>query len=143
MPLTGALEPSPLGWAILYLTVRSAWAVALGIANRRYGASVAWVWSSAFADVCASILVLAWWHPAARPVLGALVLPLFLYLLAFETVAGVTRFYVSLTEATDAADEPFTSVGLLRLLSVPALVAWEIVAVAPPLLAGAALSFMV
>jgi hypothetical protein len=140
---TSALAPSPLGWAILYLTVRSAWAVALGIANRRNGASAAWVWSSASADVCASVLVLAWWHPAVRPLLGALVLPLFLYLLLFETVAGVVRFYASVTEPTDATDEPFTTVGLLGLLSVPALVAWEILAVAPPLLAGAALSFMV
>jgi hypothetical protein len=143
MVSTGALEPSPLGWAILYLAFRSTWAVALGIANRRDGASIAWVGTSASADICASILVLAWWHPAARPVLGALVLPLFLYLLVFETVAGVSRFYGSLTQATDATDEPFTSVGLLRLLSLPALVAWEILAVAPPLLAGAALSFMV
>ena len=148
MLFTGPFEPSPLGWAILYLTFRSAWAVALGIANRRDGASVAWVWSSASADVCASILVLTWWHPAARPLLGALVLPIFLYLLFFETVAAVIRFYGSLTEgspaeAADATDEPFTSIGLLRLLSVPALVAWEILAVAPPLLAGAALSFMV
>ena len=88
------------------------------------------------------------WHPAARPLLGALVLPIFLYLLFFETVAAVIRFYGSLTEgspaeAANATDEPFTSIGLLRLLSVPALVAWEILAVAPPLLAGAALSFMV
>jgi hypothetical protein len=143
MLFTSALEPSPLGWAILYLAFRSAWAVALGIANRRDGASAAWVWSAASADVCATILVLAWWHPAARPLVGTLVLPLFLYLLVFETMAGVIRFYGSLTEATDATDEPFTSVGLLRLLSVPALVAWEILAVAPPLLAGAALSFMV
>ena len=143
MLFPGALEPSPLGWAILYLTLRSAWAVALGIANRRAGASVAWVWNSAFADVGASILVLAWWHPAVRPLLGALVLPLFVYLLVFETVAGVLRFYGSLTEASDATDDPFTPVGLLGLLSVPALVAWEILAVAPPLLAGAALSFMV
>jgi hypothetical protein len=143
MLFTSALEPSPLAWAMLYLTLRSAWAVALGIANRRAGASAAWVWSSAFADVCATILVLAWWHPAARPLLGALVLPLFLYVLIFETLAGIIRFYGSLTEASDATDDPFTSVGLLRLLSVPALVAWEILAVAPPLLAGAALSFMV
>jgi hypothetical protein len=143
MLFTSALASSPLGWAILYLMFRSAWAVALGIANTRDGASAVWMWSSAFADVCATILVLTWWHPAARPLLGALVLPLFLYVLFFETVAGVIRFYGSLTEATDATDEPFTSVGLLRLLSVPALVAWEILAVAPPLLAGAALSFMV
>jgi hypothetical protein len=142
MALTSALAPSSLGWAMLYLTFRSAWAVALGIANKRDGASATWVWSSASADVCATILVLAWWHPSARPILGALVLPLFLYLLVFETVAGVTRFYGFLTETTDATDEPFTSGGMLRLLSVPALVAWEIVAVAPPLLAGAALSFM-
>jgi hypothetical protein len=143
MLFTSALAPSSLGWAILYLTFRSAWATALGIANTRQGATAAWVWSCASADICASILVLTWWHPAARPLLGALVLPLFLYLLFFETVAAVIRFYGSLTEATDATDEPFTSAGLLRLLSVPALVAWEILAVAPPLLAGAALSFMV
>ena len=142
MLFTSALDPSPLRCAILYLTFRSAWAVALGIASRRDGASAAWVWSSASADVCASFLVLAWWHPAVRPILGTLVLPLFVYLLFFETVAGVVRFYGSLTEASHATDEPLTSVGLLGLLSFPALVAWEILAVAPPLLAGAALSFM-
>ena len=135
MLFTNLLEPSPLGWAILYLTSRSAWAVALGIANRRDGASATWVWTSASADVCASILVLAWWQPAARPVLGALVLPLFLYLLVFETVAAVVRF----RSLTEAADEPLTATGVL---SVPAVVAWEIWGVAPPLLAGAALSFM-
>jgi hypothetical protein len=134
MLFTGAFEPSPLGWAILYLAFRSAWAVALGIANMRDGASAAWVWSAASADVCASMLVLAWWYPAVRPLLGALVLPLFLYLLFFETVAAAVRFR-SLTEA----NEPLTPTGLL---SVPAVVAWEIWAVAPPLLAGAALSFM-
>lgn len=135
MLFTSALEPSALGWAILYLTFRSAWAVALGIANRRDGASATWVWSSGCADVCATILILAWWHPTARPLLGALVLPLFLYLLFFETVAAIFRF----RSLTEAADEPLTATGIL---SVPAVVAWEIWGVAPPLLAGAALSFM-
>jgi hypothetical protein len=124
----------------MYLALRSAWAVGLGRAAVRDGATAAWVWSAAAADVCASVLVLAWWHPALRPVLGVLVLPLFLYLLFFETLAVAVRF----RDITEAADEPFTQASLVGgLLRTPALVAWEIWGVAPPLLAGAALSFMV
>jgi hypothetical protein len=140
MLLTGALEPSPLAWAVLYLVLRTTWAVALARVAVRDGATAAWVWSAAAADACASVLVLAWWYPAMRPMLGALVLPLFLYLLFFETVAVAVRF----RDITESGDEAFTQASLVGgLLRTPALVAWEIWGVAPPLLAGAALSFMV
>jgi hypothetical protein len=140
MLLTDSLEPSPLGWAVLYLVLRSAWAVALGRAAVRDGAPAAWVCAAAAADACASVLVLAWWQPAVRPMLGALVLPLFLYLFFFEAVAVVVRF----RDIIEGADEAFTQASLLGgLLRTPALVAWQIWGVAPPLLAGAALSFMV
>jgi CHASE2 domain-containing sensor protein len=76
---TDSPEPSPLAWAVLYLVLRTAWAVALARVTVREGATAAWVWSAAAADACASVLVLAWWHPTMRPMLGALVLPLFLY----------------------------------------------------------------
>jgi hypothetical protein len=140
MLLTGSLELSPLGWTVMYLVLRSAWAVGLGRAAIHEGATAAWVWSAAAADVCASVLVLAWWHPVVRPALGVLVLPLFLYLLFFETVAAVVRF----RDITEGSDEALTQASLLGgLLRTPALVAWQIWGVAPPLLAGAALSFMV
>jgi hypothetical protein len=71
-----------------------------------------------------------------RPVFGAWVLPMFLYLLAFETIAAVRRF----RPMEDAIDSQFSHTALL---AAPALVAWELGGVVPPLLAGAALSFMV
>jgi hypothetical protein len=79
--------------------------------------------------------MLAWWNPAARPLIGAWVLPMFLYLLAFETIAAVLRW----RPMEEAVDAEFSLGGLL---AAPALVAWELAGALPPLLAGAALSFL-
>ena len=127
---------SPLAWAVLYLALRTAWSIALAIATVRIEGRRGFIWASTIADACAGALVLAWWHPAVRPVFGAWLLPLFLYLLAFETVAAVVRW----RPMSDAVDADFSHAGLL---AAPALIAWELAGVVPPLLAGAAVSFLV
>lgn len=127
---------SPLAWAAAYVVLRTVWGVTLAIATERTFGRPAFVWASTAADACSGALVMAWWHPAVRPVFGAWVLPMFLYLLAFETIAAVLRF----RPLEDAVDAEFSHTSLL---AAPALVAWELGGVVPPLLAGAALSFMV
>ena len=84
-------------------------------------------------DLCASCLVLAFADPEVRVVLGTAVVPVFLYALVFEVRVLVERFDVLLGEAPG---EPFSHVGVLGL---PALAAWEIFAVGPPLMMGAIL----
>jgi hypothetical protein len=124
-----------VGLAAVYLALRTAWGIALAVATVRAVGRPGFIWAATTAEACAGILMLAWWNPSARLILGVWVLPMFLYLLAFETIAAVLRW----RPMEEAVDAQFSLGGLL---AAPALVAWEIGGALPPLLAGAALSFL-
>jgi hypothetical protein len=124
-----------VGLAVAYVALRTAWGIALAAATVRAVGRPGFIWAATTAEACAGVLMLAWWNPAARPLIGAWVLPMFLYLLAFETIAAVLRW----RPMEEAVDAEFSLGGLL---AAPALVAWELAGALPPLLAGAALSFL-
>lgn len=118
---------------LAYLVARSLLAAALALAAVRAGQRPAAVVAGIVSDLCAACLVLAFVEPQWRATLGTAVVPVLLYALVFEVRVLVRRFDDLQSEAPG---EEFSHAGLLGL---PALAAWEIFAVGPPLFMGAIL----
>ena len=122
--------------SLAYLVTRSLLAAAFTVTDVRAGRRTSVVVAAGIAsDVCAALLVLAFYQPQWRATLGTAVVPILLYAATFEIGLLVRRF----DELESEGEVPGEEFSYISTMGRGALAFWEIFAVVPPLFMGALL----